>query len=85
MCVSVCVFLCCAGPFGQLSFHDKVFERMEEEDGCVDERTCSHIIGQTASAIAFAHKRNISHRDLKPENICFVSRDRDDHAVKVGQ
>uniref|UniRef100_A0A7S1B0Z9 non-specific serine/threonine protein kinase n=1 Tax=Noctiluca scintillans TaxID=2966 RepID=A0A7S1B0Z9_NOCSC len=61
----------------------EVFERMEEEDGCVDERTCSHIIGQTASAIAFAHKRNISHRDLKPENICFVSRDPDDHTVKV--
>jgi calcium-dependent protein kinase len=60
----------------------EVFERIIET-GFISERTSSNIVGQVASALAYAHFRGICHRDIKPENVVFCAREPGDNRVKL--
>ena len=42
-----------------------------------------HIARQACDALQHAHSKGVIHRDLKPSNIMLVSRDGDDHFVKI--
>lgn len=43
----------------------------------------SQVLHQVASAMRYAHGREVLHKDLKPENIMFSTRDANDNSVKV--
>jgi len=47
----------------------KTLAAVLDEDGRLPEPTALRIAGGVASALAFAHSKNIIHRDIKPENI----------------
>lgn len=54
----------------------ELFERIVQQK-YIDERVARNIVIQVASALCYAHSRNIAHRDLKPENVCFCKDDND--------
>ena len=52
------------------------------DDGCLDERTASRIIGSLLRAVEYLHENDIVHRDIKPENILLES-DRADANIRL--
>jgi len=54
----------------------ELFDRIVQEKS-FDEQNAANIVVQVASALRYAHSRNIAHRDLKPENVCFCKKETD--------
>lgn len=60
----------------------EVFDRIVEE-GMIAEGSTANIVRQVASALKYAHSKEIAHRDLKPENLCFCTEKASDSRVMV--
>lgn len=52
----------------------KVYEQVKQEGSKLPESTIKRLVYETASGLAFMHKKGFFHRDMKPENLLLNSK-----------
>jgi len=61
----------------------ELFERISSSEYELTENKCKGFMRQVLTGLSFIHRQGIIHLDLKPNNIVCVSRQEEDHRVKI--